>query len=330
MIEYIEKMGGIKKAVFDSIDIIWDSKMIINCPYKINYADFSPFSMEVKDGQLALYYYGKFLKSITLENTDPDRKRLTKINRVPYSRLSYMGGDRLRIHHTDICIFKKAGKPCKFCNLPIDKFKYSFEDIYEIIDFYLREKTFRHILIGGGSENQEQEYLTILQTVRYIRNKTDIPIYVMCLPIDDENRLKKLYDAGVTEIGFNLEIWTDRTAKKIMPGKGSILRKKYLDALKKARKIWDSKYAVRSLLILGLEGRNILSESIRVLCSEGIMPIFSVFRPLSGTEMSNVLPPSNEYLYDTYLMLDQICRDYDQHPGPDCFSCQNNTFALPW
>lgn len=330
VLDFIKCCGGIKDSVFDSIDLILTNGMVINCPYKINYADFSPFSLECSRNRLELHYFHECLGQISLEPNNPDKERITQKSGVPYRRLSYLGGDRLRVHHTDICIFKRRKNCCQFCNLPVNGFEYTQEDLLEVIDFYLAKGGFRHILIGGGSELISCESDTVLRLVGDIRTKTDIPIYLMCLPIQDKAKLEALHCAGATEIGFNIEIWDDETAKKLMPGKGSIPREMYLNALKNAKEIWREPYSVRSLLIVGLEPSTNTEKAVLALCEEGIMPILSVFRPLPNTQMSDFLPPTNEFLYNLYGRLDEICRTYDQHLGPDCTACQNNTLSLPW
>lgn len=329
-LNFIKQHGGLKDSVFDSIDIILENGIIVNCPYKINYTDFSPFSLRLEKSQLKLYYYQKYLETISLEPPNLDKERLTKISNIPYRRLSYVGGDRLRVHHTDICIYKRNKNNCMFCNLPVNGFDYVLEDIYEVVDFYLQKGGFRHILIGGGSESIAYENDTILKLVKYIRSKTYMPIYLMCLPIQDKVKLRELYCAGVNEIGFNIEIWNSEIAKKIMPGKGKIFRQQYLTALKNAKEIWKTPYAVRSLLIVGLEAQIDLKKAVETLATENIMPILSVFRPLPNSQMAEFLPPTNEYLYILYKQLDDLCQKYNQHLGPDCIVCQNNTLSLPW
>lgn len=330
VMDFIKHNGGIKDSVFDSIDLILEDGMVINCPYKINYADFSPFSLVCLENRLDLYYFQERLESVSLEPNNPYKERLTKKSGVPYRRLSYLGGDRLRIHHTDICIFKRSKNCCKFCNLPISGFEYTTEDLQEVVDFYLTKGGFRHILIGGGSEPISSESDTVLKIVNDISAKTDMPIYLMCLPICDKTKLEMLRHAGVTEIGFNIEIWDDETAKNLMPGKGRISRQTYIEALKIAKEIWKEPYAVRSLLIVGLEAPENTEKAIHTLCEKGIMPILSVFRPLPNSQMSEYLPPTNEFLYDLYDHLVKICRTYGLHLGPDCTICQNNTLSLPW
>lgn len=331
VLEFIQRTGGIKDATFNSIDVILDNNMTLNCPYKINYADFSPFSLKVtEDENLELYYYHERLGCVCLEPVNQSGDRLTQTSNIPYRKLSYKGGDRLRIHHTDICIFKTLKNDCKFCNLPVSRFDYQLEDIYEVIDYYLAQGGFRHILIGGASEPILQERTTIIALAKYIRSKTDMPIYLMCLPIQDISVLKELYDAGITEIGFNIEIWNDENARRIMPGKGNIPRQDYLTALINAKKIWKNPYAVRSILVVGLEETKHILDAVKMLSSESIMPILSIFRPLPHSRMGNSVPPSNDYLYSLYNQLNLICKEYHQHLGPDCVTCQNNTLSLPW
>ena len=84
------------------------------------------------------------------------------------------------------------------------------------------------------------------------------------------------------------------------------------------------------MLIVGLEPAENTEEAVRSLCKEGVMPILSIFRPLPNSQMSEFLPPTNEFLYSLYQKLDIICKDYEQHLGPDCIACQNNTLSLPW
>ena len=60
----------------------------------------------------------------------------------------------------------------------------------------------------------------------------------------------------------------------------------------------------------------------------GLAPILSVFRPIKGTPMENVVPPDNLWLLEAYEKVEKICRKYGLKPGPDCPSCQNNTLAF--
>ena len=59
----------------------------------------------------------------------------------------------------------------------------------------------------------------------------------------------------------------------------------------------------------------------------GVAPIISVFRPIPGTEMENVIPPDDEWLMELLVKGESICRKYGLSMGPDCPACRNNTLS---
>ena len=71
-----------------------------------------------------------------------------------------------------------------------------------------------------------------------------------------------------------------------------------------------------------------LLAGVEYVCSLGVAPILSVFRPIPYTEMENVNPPENEWLLEAYEKIETICDKYGLRPGPDCPACQNNTVAF--
>lgn len=152
----------------------------------------------------------------------------------------------------------------------------------------------------------------------------------MSLPPKDISVLKMYYEAGVTEIGFNVEIFDQYTATNYMPGKGAISRQEYFVALSEAVRYWGNTGKVRSLMIIGLESENSLLQGIRELCQIGVMPILSVFRPIPETETENIVPPSNQFLKKIYEKATMICEEFSLHLGPECSFCQNNTLSLPF
>ena len=178
-------------------------------------------------------------------------------------------------------------------------------------------------IVTSASVHDSQEFLKLI-------DKSDKKIYVMSLPPKNTTVLSDYFNAGVTQIGFNIEIFNPSIAQCIMPGKGKITRRAYFDALEKSTHFWGNSGNVRSLIIVGLEQRASLVSGIEKLCQLGVMPILSVFRPIPGTFMENVVPPSNNFLRKLYVECESICIRYNLHLGPDCAYCQNNTLSLPF
>ncbi len=327
----IENTGKIRNAVFSAVDITIYESLHINCPKRLKFSDFTPWTIDINNaGDLTLFYYGNEISNVTLDLEDMYCNNLIQSN-VKFSDICYWATDRLRIHHNLSCCMKNQGLGCKFCEVPASSHSISIEDILYVVDFYLEKaNTFRHFLIGGGSEPREFEYKNILKIVKHIREKSTKDIYVMSLPPKDISVLKMYYEAGVTEIGFNVEIFDQYTATNYMPGKGAISRQEYFVALSEAVRYWGNTGKVRSLMIIGLESENSLLQGIRELCQIGVMPILSVFRPIPETETENIVPPSNQFLKKIYEKATMICEEFSLHLGPECSFCQNNTLSLPF
>lgn len=328
---FLKKQGDIRHAVFSAVDITVLNGLQVNCPNDVKFVMLSPWKIDLNEsGNLKLYYRGAEICPVSIDMADPYANQFTESG-VPFRTISFWATDRMRIHHTISCIFKKNDQGCRFCEVPKQNMVCDLADIYEVVDFYLEyANTFRHFLIGGGSEPLEQEASRITQIVKYIRSKSDKPIYLMCLPPRDLSVLKHWHEAGVTEIAFNLEIFDRAVAEQFMPGKGRFPLSQYLSALEAAVELWGADGNVRTLFIAGLERTESLLHGIEAVASRGVMPILSVFRALYNTETGNIVPPSNEWLIDLFQAGEAICRQYRLHLGPSCPACQNNTLSLPF
>jgi uncharacterized radical SAM superfamily protein len=98
--------------------------------------------------------------------------------------------------------------------------------------------------------------------------------------------------------------------------------------LEQSTLLWGKNGNVRTALIVGLNQNNLLFEATEELCKLGIQPMFSVFRPMIGTKLETVVPPSNEELLYIYQNIVNICSKYNMTPGPSCKECRNNMLAL--
>jgi len=327
----IQADGRIRNAVFSAVDLTIFDSLQVNCPKALKFSEFTPWEIDINDqGTLTLFFYHFPISNVTLDMEDIYCNNLIKPG-VKFSNVCFWATDRLRIHHNLSCCMKDQGIGCRFCEVtPIDS-RVSIDDILKTVDFYLEQaNTFRHFLIGGGSEPREIEYKNILRIVNHIRQRSAKDIYVMSLPPNDLRVLAEYYTAGVTEIGFNIELFDQAAALRYMPGKGKISRQEYLTALKEAVKYWGNTGNVRSLMIVGLESEASLLQGIQQLCEIGVMPILSVFRPIPGTDTQHITPPSNRFLRDIYQKSSAICQKFGLHLGPECVACQNNTLSLPF
>lgn len=326
--EYLSSHGGMREGVYNAVDLTIGN-LIVNSAVRVKFSDLSPFSLEIRNKQLMLQYCGLNVAQVEVQPRDTlldcSVSATAKVGDV-----CLLATDRVRVQHSKNCYFKRCGVGCRFCEVKDYEYSFTREDIFRAIDVYFNSQyEFRHFLIGGRSDTPTQEPEEILDIVKYIRAHGDWPVYVMCVPPQDLAVFEKWKAVGVTEIGMNIEIWDSAIAKEWMPGKGSISRQNYLEALKVAASLWGKTGAVRSAFVVGLESMTSLLEGIEKVCEVGAAPILSVFRPIPGTAGDKIVPPNNDWLLSLYQKAVAICRKYNLTLGPTCIPCQNNTLSMP-
>lgn len=319
--------SGINCEEFEAIDLIINNRYFINVPYQVGLSELSPFQINTIDEDFWLFYCEQKIASVSVRGIDPLSRHLTK-DGIEYSEIVYLGQDRLRIYHKLGCCFKQKKVGCGFCDIPNDNRKLSLDSIKDVIDAYDCCENIQHYLIGGGSQHLDDDYSDVCDIATYIHNKNNKPIYLMSLPINNLQTLYKIKQAGITEVAFNIEIYNREIAKKYMPGKGEIPLQTYLDALKYAVNLWGNTGKVRSIFIVGLEPKESLLEGVENVCKIGVSPILSLFKPVQGTPLAHLLPPSDEDILDIVLQTEQLCKKYKVPLGPDCQYCEDNTLKI--
>jgi hypothetical protein len=234
--------------------------------------------------------------------------------------------DRMRISPIRGCCNR-----CQFCDMgtayPYQKAEIS--EIDEALTIALADTNInpKHLLISGGSPKKEDEgYLD--EVYEYIIKKCSVPVDVMMAPRKDDSILERLREWGCCGLSINLEINDAEMAKEIMPEKYRIGKNKYLTFIEKAVDVFG-RGAVRSCIILGLEEAESTLAGVRQLAKIGCDPALSSFKPLKGTLLEDVLPPTPEFQEQVYREAEVIAAEYDVALGPRCIPCQHNTLTFP-
>lgn len=327
--DYIQAHGGMREGTYFSLDLVVDG-VYMNTPLSVKFAACSPYALALRPDRsgLCLLYYG-----LPLTDVDYDRRVAPApqtADGTPMDRIGFLATDRLRLQNNSYCTFPYHGIGCRFCEIMNVDQKFTLAHILETIDYWfsLSPRPFRHILIGGASNEPGQEQDTILAMCRRIRSYSEMPIYLMCLPPQRKEDVEAYAEAGITEFAFNMELYDRSLARRYMPGKGRIPREWYLRALEWAAECVERTGAVRCSFIAGLEPMSSLLEGIEAVCRRGAAPILSPFRPIPFTEMAEVIPPSNKWLLELTERAEDICRRYGLTLGPSCPACRNNTLTL--
>ena len=235
------------------------------------------------------------------------------------------------------CVFWAPGDRCQFCSIGLnstsDASKKREEHFYEAIDSAASEVDWpaRHILLGGGTPpGRDMGAIMAARLCEGVKRRLNISIYVMIVAPLDDKYIDMLFDAGVDELGMNLEFWSATAWDRFIPGKRDRVGKaRYLAALSYAQKRFGP-IRTRSILIAGLEPPTETVSAVTALSEAGVMPIISPFRPLDGTELQATRGFSAEQYVDLYDQCSTVVRKTNLPLGPVCICCQNNILALPF
>jgi len=251
--------------------------------------------------------------------TDPEGR--------PYSSYGITHTDRIRISPIEGC----PGR-CKFCDLTV---KYAYrtkpvEGLVKTVALALNDPVLpaKHVMISGGAPRLED--FTYLNDAYHaiVTRFPSVPVDIMMLPLPGLLDLQALFDLGVNALAINLELYDEEIARSLMPLKGSMSRRYWLDFLERAAEVFGPG-RVRSLLMVGLEPLEQTLRGVEALAQRGCEPVLSPFRPDPSTELKDRPPPTAGLLAEAYERSVEIAGRYGQKLGPRCIPCHHNTVTFP-
>jgi hypothetical protein len=135
-----------------------------------------------------------------------------------------------------------------------------------------------HLLKDDGGVAELRPYLVGL--------KRALPtlVSVTVLPPERPEAVLELYAAGCDAVSYHLLAWDEAAAAQVAPVRARFVSHyRIRNALRAAARYFPAG-AVSTDLLIGLEPVERVSEAMRELIGEGIVPNLSMFRPLPGAE----------------------------------------------
>lgn len=324
----------IRDGIAGGLELRLGGNIHINTPVNEYFALVSNYSLTWDENSHHYYILDKYDNSLEVDILPiPDFIDLRTSRGTPMIDVGQMFYERLSLEIYFGCINSaKKDMACQFCELGSEPSPrhVNLDDLKELVCYCENSPSInlRHILIGGGTppETMWNRYFQALEIVKSISDKKT---YMMIAPPKDIGFIKQLHEMGLNEIGMNLELYNRNIARIVMPSKGKIQRKEYMDALGLAVKLWGDTGNVRSILIVGLEPLESTLNGIELLSSNGILPILSPYRPILNTKLAHHPAPSPDFLEEVWVKGEKIANKHGLCLGPTCIACQNNTIAMP-
>ena len=233
------------------------------------------------------------------------------------------------------CEYATAGKSCQFCfsggqfealakrNKPMP-FIPSPQDVVEVVRYAVENDGVDSIQITGGStfkSDDEERYITSYMTAigeQISRENISGEILLYITPPENREVIDRYFELGADRIACSLEVWDDKLAAGIMPGKRVFTTKeRYLDALTYIAEKHGAGKAF-SNFIIGLEPLDSLREGATYLAERGIIPSASVWMPFGKPVLGSMKAPDVNYFRAAKEMLAELYIKYKLRPAGAC------------
>lgn len=321
------------------LDVLLPHDVYVNAPTKEKFVRESPMVLEFKNSEFFISKGGEYLCPTELLPVPLYYEKRTKDGSEYMSRIGQMcNADRFCYGMTGPgCQFWHQERRCRFCsigdNYDGDAARKKAKHMIEVLGEAISDprQPAKHVMLGGGTPpGEDMGAVLASELCREIKAHFNISVYVMIAAPLKNHYIDMLHDAGVDELGMNIEFWSENALAEYCPGKyQEIGKRRYLEALDYAVEKFGP-INTRSILIVGLEEAEHTIEGAIELASRGVMPILSPFRPLNGTLLEHRRGFSAEAYYAIFEEISTSIDKYDIPLGPTCICCQNNTLTLPF
>ena len=278
-----------------------------NVPIAGDYVKNSPYHLKTVDNHLILYKDNRRIMPIE-EGVIPRFYSQFTEDKISYQKIALLHGkDCLGSTVLQNCSHWNTPRQCGFCGIGLSLenkqtiIKKSPEQLAEVAQFALKHDRITHIVLTSGSYDPPgPEILYLAECCKRIKQMADVPVHVQFAPPDNLNLMEELKDAGVDTVGIHIESFHQPTLEQIAPAKAKIGLSHYELTWEKAVNIFGPNQ-VSSFLIVGLgESPESVVWGSEVLADLGVYPFIVPHRPLPGSRLQDIAPPSPELMKDLY------------------------------
>ena len=292
----------------------------------------TPFYIRVADGRPALFFHEQFVEYVSFPKKTAFYDQVTSTG-LPYLGSAVLQGTNwLTFGYLWPCDFAKMGQPCQYCHCGHDTYakarnKVPFppmmtpEEMTEIIRYAVAHAGSEHVQITGGSTvqgRQEHRYFrTYLDAILNHLGRDAIPgdIVFYITPPDDTSLVDYYLDNGVDQIGCSVEVWDEKLAAAITPGKMKYTtRQRHIDVLDHIVEKYGP-HRCFSNFVVGVEPFESLKEGAVFFAQRGVTPVASIWQPAGLTVMGSKVPPGLDYYRKVKDLFLELYAKYDLKPA---------------
>ena len=262
------------------VSLILDRSVMVNIPVLECLNRQTPYSLGMENGR---YLIRSATESVEVEVAPPPafyEKRTS--SGLSMGDVGRVYGEYLVVSPKNECVFISKELPCRYCDLNAkmapDR---SVSDLVETAAAAAAEGIVSSVCFNVGFTLGPDGGIKLIEEyVRAIKSELGLLIAVQAQPPASDEWVDYTYAAGIDSLAYNLEVYDPELFDMVAPGKASMIgRSRYLEALRRAAKVFPEG-AVVSNLIIGLEPLASTMKGIDYLTSMGVVPTLPIVGPV--------------------------------------------------
>jgi len=236
------------------------------------------------------------------------------------------------------CEFWRDERKCQFCGIELtlkDRSTVGFKNAKSLVETIKLAKELDGIsnivFTSGVAPDENKALAKYAEICSEVKKGTGLPIQLQIIPPEDFSWFQKLKDSGVDAVGIHIETFDSEVFERVTPGKAKIGFNRYVESWKEAVRVFG-RWQVSTYVLVGMgEDLQTVIDGAALCAELGVYPFIVPFRPVAGTPMENVKPPSPEIMEYVYREAAKVMSQYDHAAKSSiagCVSC-GECSALP-
>lgn len=311
--------------------MLWVGGFAVTVPTDNTAAADSPYVLRAEDDGYAVFRGSERLATATAQKR-PRFYDLTTADGVPYWHIGLMHLDSFASTVVQTCSYWGKDDQCKFCGIELSLeagrtiVKKSPAQLAEVaLAAKVLDGAVDVTLTTGSSNGVDRGARYVARCGHAVKEATGLPVEVQFEPPMKLEIIDEVGDLGIDSVGIHVESFDPAVLAHVAPGKARTGIERYFAAWERAVAVFGAGQ-VSTYVILGMgEDPDLTVAGCRRAIDMGVFPFVVPIRPVAGSLMQDVLPPSREYTERIYhqvaTYMSERGMDTSQ-PKAGCARCQ--------
>jgi radical SAM protein (TIGR04043 family) len=290
--------------------MLWVEGIPVTVPVAAAFAADSPYVLRAEDDGYGIYRDGAG-HSVRLASARTTRRPryydLTTEDGIPYWKIALLHLDSVASTVIQTCMYWGTDDVCRFCGIelsleagrtiPVKRPEHLGEVALAARDL---DGAVDATLTTGTTHGHDKGALYLGRCAQAIKAASGLPVEGQFEPPDDLDVLDQVYELGVDSVGIHVESFDQGVLARVAPAKARTGVEGYFRAWERAVDVFGPGQ-VSTYVILGMgEDVDATVAGCQRAIDLGVYPFVVPLRPVAGTPMGDLLPPTTEYAETVY------------------------------